>query len=30
MRKQLTNLEQEKVLLSRTEDTLKKNKAEYN
>lgn len=29
MRKLLTNLEQEKVLLSRTEETLKKTKLEY-
>ncbi|KAL4499945.1 hypothetical protein ABPG72_015294 [Tetrahymena utriculariae] len=29
MRKQLSNLEQEKILLSRTEEVLKKNKAEY-
>lgn len=29
MRKLLQNLEQEKVLLSRTEDTLKKHKLEY-
>lgn len=29
MRKLLSNLEQEKVLLSRTEDTLKKSKLDY-